>query len=215
MKVKFMLLALVGLVLGSLVYIGIGVNAASVYEDGEGYTTLEVNADQVYTVEEMLVAAIEDEYLAQATYQAIIEAYGNIKPFSKIVLAEQTHIDLLLPLFEAYGVDVPVNYAADFVVLPDSISSALATGIEAETLNIAMYQIFLDQEDLPSDVQTVFELLMNASENHLRAFSRDRVAGVCSDVANAIQNRFRNGGRNGNQNNNQNGNCAGSGRQGK
>jgi len=211
MKAKLMLLALVGLVLGSLVFIGIGVNASSVYEDGEGYKTLDVSSTQIYTVEAMLIAAIEDEYLAQATYQAIIDAYGNIKPFSKIILAEQTHIDLLLPLFEAYGVEVPLNNAADFVVLPESISSALATGIEAETLNIAMYQVFLGQQDLPTDVQTVFELLMNASENHLKAFSRDRVAGVCTDVSNAVQNRFRQGGRNSNQN----GNCTRSGRQGK
>jgi len=215
MKVKLMVLAVIGLVVGSFVFIGIGVNAASVYDDGEGYNTLTVSSDQVYTVEEMLVAAIEDEYLAQATYQAIIDAYGNIKPFSKIILAEQTHINLLLPLFEVYGIEVPVNTASEFVVLPESISSALATGIEAETLNIAMYQVFLGQEGLPEDLQAVFELLMNASENHLRAFSRDRISGVCGDVANAIQNRFRNGGRNGNQNNNQN--CTGSstGRQGK
>jgi hypothetical protein len=215
MKVKLMVLAVIGLVVGSFIFIGIGVNAASVYDDNEGYNTLTVSSDQVYSVEEMLVAAIEDEYLAQATYQAIIDAFGNIRPFSKIILAEQAHIDLLLPLFEAYGIEVPVNNASEFVVLPESISSALATGIEAETLNIAMYQVFLGQEGLPEDLQAVFELLLNASENHLRAFSRDRIAGVCSDVANSIQNRFRNGGRNGNQNNNQN--CTGSstGRQGK
>jgi hypothetical protein len=215
MKVKLMVLAVIGLVVGSFIFIGIGVNASSVYDDNADYSTLTVSSDQVYTVEEMLVAAIEDEYLAQATYQAIIDAYGNIKPFSKIILAEQAHIDLLLPLFEAYGIEVPVNTASEFVLLPESISSALATGIEAETLNIAMYQVFLGQEGLPEDLQAVFELLMNASENHLRAFSRDRIAGVCSDVANSIQNRFRHGGRNGNQNNNQN--CTGSstGRQGK
>jgi len=211
MKIKLMLLAVTGLVVVSLVFLGIGVNAASVYDDGENYSTLEITADQVYTIEEMLIAAIEDEYLAQATYQAIIEAYGNIKPFSKIILAEQKHIDLLLPLFETYGITVPVNTAADYVVLPDSISSALATGIEAETLNIAMYQIFLAQENLPEDVQTVFQLLMNASENHLKAFSRDRISGVCSDVANAVQNRFRHGGMHGTQQTNGNGN----GRKGK
>lgn len=213
MKVKIMLLTVLGLVVGSFVFLGLSVNAASVYNDGEGYSTLTVSSDQVYTIDEMLIAAIEDEYLAQATYQAILEAYGSIKPFSKIVLAEQTHIDLLLPLFETYGVEVPLNTAAQYVVLPDSISSALATGIEAETLNIAMYQVFLGQENLPEDVQAVFELLLNASENHLKAFSRDRVAGVCSDIANKIQNRFRRGNNDGTQNGNSNGNT--SRRQGK
>jgi hypothetical protein len=206
MKVKLMLLTVLGLIVGSFVLLGLNVNAASVYDDGEGYNTLTVSSDQVYTIEEMLIAAIEDEYLAQATYEAIIEAFGSVKPFSRIVLAEQTHIDLLLPLFETYGVEVPLNTAAQYVVLPDTISSALATGIEAETLNIAMYQVFLSQENLPEDVQAVFELLMNASENHLKAFSRDRVSGVCSDIASKIQNRFRHGNNDGAQNGNSNGN---------
>ncbi|MCK7487067.1 MAG: hypothetical protein MZU97_17335 [Bacillus subtilis] len=41
-----------------------------------------------------------------------MDEYGNIRPFSQIVLAEQTHINLLLPLFEAYGIEIPVNTAA-------------------------------------------------------------------------------------------------------
>jgi hypothetical protein len=182
MSKKLVLFVFLGLVVGSLIFIGIGVNASSDYVEVEGFGATAVSADRVYTLEEMLTYAIQDEYLAQATYDAIIDAYGNVRPFSKIVLAEQTHIDLLLPLFDAYGIEVPVNDAAQYVVLPDSISSALATGVEAEIANIELYDVFLAQTDLPDDVRTVFEYLQSASENHLQAFSRDRIAGAGYDL---------------------------------
>ncbi len=194
MKKKIMLFSVLGLAVAGLAFIGFSVSAASDYVVVEDYGVYALSEDGTYTVEEMLVSAIQDEYLAQATYIAIIEAYGDIKPFSKIVLAEQTHIDLLLPLFTAYGIEVPVNDAAQYVVLPDSISSALATGVEAETLNIAMYVTFLAQTDLPADVQTVFEYLQAASENHLAAFSKDRLIGAGYDLANMFKNQFKKGG---------------------
>jgi hypothetical protein len=194
MKKKVMLFSGLGLAVAGLAFVGFGVSAASTYAVVEDYGIYALSEDGTYTVEEMLVSAIQDEYLAQATYAAIIEAYGEVKPFSKIILAEQTHIDLLLPLFAAYGIEVPVNDAAQYVVLPDSISSALSTGVQAETLNIAMYDTFLSQVDLPADVQTVFEYLQAASENHLAAFSKDRLIGVGYDLGNMIKNQFKKGG---------------------
>lgn len=199
MKKKFMVLGFMFLLVGGFIFFSVGVNASSVYEDLNDYGSYALAEDGSYTIEEMLIYAIEDEYLAKATYEAIIEAYGEVKPFTRIVLAEQTHIDLLLPLFETYGIEVPVNNASEYVVLPDSISSALATGVDAENMNIAMYQAFLDQEDLPDDVRLVFESLLNASEHHLKAFSKDRLFGAGYDLAQKIQNQFRKGNRQQNQ----------------
>jgi hypothetical protein len=199
MKKKFMLFTGLGLAVAGLAFVGFGVSAASTYAVVEDYGVYTLSEDGTYTVEEMLVSAIQDEYLAQATYKAIIDTYGEIKPFTKIILAEQTHIDLLLPLFAAYGIEVPVNDAAQYVVLPDSISSALSTGVQAETLNIAMYDAFLSQVDLPADVQTVFEYLQTASENHLAAFSKDRLVGAGYDLGNMIKNQFKKGGNSSSQ----------------
>lgn len=53
--------------------------------------------------------AIIDEYTAKATYEAIITTYSDIRPFTNIVNAEQTHSDLLLPLFETYQINGIVN----------------------------------------------------------------------------------------------------------
>jgi len=165
------------------------VSAASVYDEYALETTYEV--DQEFTLEEMLNYAIQDEYMAQAEYQAIIATYGELRPFTNIVEAEQTHIDLLLPLFAAYGYTVPENTAANNVVIPDSITSALSTGIAAEEANIAMYQAFLGQDNLPDDVRLAFEYLVNASARHLQAFSGDHYAYYGQDLANQIKNQFK------------------------
>ena len=126
-------------------------------------------ATSVPTIKEMLTYAIQDEYLARAEYELIIEKYGSIRPFSNIINSEKTHIDMLIPLFEAYGFAVPEDTAAEHTVLPKDIKEALETGVQAEIDNIAMYEKFLGME-LPDDVRDVFDRLKSASRNHLRAF---------------------------------------------
>ena len=171
------------------------VNAQSVYEKYSTDTLVEELAS--YTLEEMLTYALLDEYMAKAEYEAIIETFGEIKPFTNIVLAEQTHIDLLLPLFETYGFVLPENNAVESVVIPDSITSALATGVEAEENNIAMYEAFLAQDNLPEDVRAAFEYLVAASEHHLAAFSADRYSYVGADMMNQFKKAFKYQGSNG------------------
>jgi len=121
------------------------------------------------TVEQMLTYAIQDEYLARAEYQLIIEKYGSIRPFTNIVAAEQRHIEWVTELLDEYGYSLPKDTAHMYVVLPEDLESSFETGVQAEIDNIAMYASFL-REDLPDDVQDLFERLKGASENHLRTF---------------------------------------------
>ncbi len=74
-------------------------------------------------------------------------------------------------MFDKYDFNVPVNDADERVVVPDSLSEIFSIGVEAEINNIEMYKDFLE-EDLPDDVELVFENLMKASEHHLKAFER-------------------------------------------
>lgn len=127
--------------------------------------------DKNYTLKEMLTYAIQDEYMAQAEYNAIMDKYGVQKPFSNIIRSEATHIDLLLPLLKAYDVAVPENDAANRVVVPASLEKSYTAGVEAEEKNITMYESFL-KEDIPDDVKEVFKKLLAASKNHLAAFER-------------------------------------------
>lgn len=126
-------------------------------------------ADTNLSLADMLTYATQDEYAARAEYELILEDYGTVRPFSNILRAEETHIDTLLPLFAEYGISAPADEGAARAALPDNLTSAYQTGVNAEVTNIAMYEQFLEQ-DLPADVRVVFESLMHASENHLRAF---------------------------------------------
>lgn len=121
------------------------------------------------TLEQMLTYAIQDEYLAHAEYEYIINKFGPVRPFSNIIKAEETHISMLTPLFEKYGFQVPKNTAEEHILIPKDLKEAMETGVQAEIDNIEMYEKLLPKT-IPDDVRTVFERLKNASGNHLRAF---------------------------------------------
>ena len=134
-----------------------------------GYGSAGALDDTSLTLADMLTYAIQDEYLAYAEYDRILSDFGNVRPFTNIIRAEETHIDALLPLFTAYGITAPADEGADRAVSVTALTDAFQAGVTAEVNNIAMYETFLDQ-NLPDNVRTVFESLMHASENHLRAF---------------------------------------------
>ncbi|MBP2641976.1 MAG: hypothetical protein H6Q66_2927 [Firmicutes bacterium] len=124
------------------------------------------------TLQEMLNFAIQDEYLAKAQYSAILDTFGKVRPFSNIVQAEGQHIAELQPLFNDRGLDVPSDESKPYVVNPQSLADAMKIGEQAEIDNIAMYEHFLRQPDVPEDVKAVFSRLLAASQRHLNAFRR-------------------------------------------
>ena len=128
--------------------------------------------DSSITFDEALVFAIQDEYLAQARYDAVIGKFGNIRPFSNIKAAEQQHISALLTLFQKYNKQVPEDNAKQYVTAPGTLKKAFNDGVQAEIDNIAMYDKLKTIPSLPEDAKLVFTQLGNASKNHLRAFQR-------------------------------------------
>lgn len=134
-----------------------------------GYGSAGALSDDDPTLADMLTYAIQDEYLARAEYDLILNDFGSVRPFTNIIRAEETHIEALLPLFGTYGVEAPADEGASHTVTVESLAEAYPAGVNAEVNNIAMYEIFLEQS-LPDDVRVVFESLLRASENHLRAF---------------------------------------------
>lgn len=124
------------------------------------------------TVQEMLQFAIQDEYLAKAQYSLVMDTFGKLRPFSNIVQSEDQHIALLKPLFTDRGWDVPKDESGPYLVTPQSFTEALKIGEQAEVDNIAMYEHFLNQKNIPEDLKSVFERLLAASKRHLNAFRR-------------------------------------------
>ena len=126
--------------------------------------------DSSITLKEALTYAIQDEYLAQSRYDAIIKEFGEIRPFTQIKMAEQRHITALLPLFTRYNITVPENNANQYTTTPKTLKEAFEAGVQGEIDNIAMYEKLAALSDLPQDVRTVMTKVGDASKNHLAAF---------------------------------------------
>ena len=123
--------------------------------------------------QDALIAALADERLAQATYQAVLNKFPGSRPFINIIEAEKKHESFLLPLFAKYGVAVPANDVdAAKIAVPADLIEACKVGIKAENENIALYDGFFQFVKEP-DIREVFTRLQSASrDNHLPAFTR-------------------------------------------
>jgi hypothetical protein len=101
-----------------------------------------------------------------------MDKFGKIRPFNNIIRSEEQHIALLKPLFTDRGWDVPGDESAVQIEVPETSAAALQLGRQIEIDNIAMYEHFLRQPNLPEDVKLVFERLVSASKRHLQAFGK-------------------------------------------
>lgn len=160
-----------------------GATGAAFATDTNNYGAAGAAADNSYTLEEMLTYAIQDEYMAQAEYQAIMAKYGQVRPYTNITRSETSHIASLSTLFNTYNIALPVNDAASRVVLPSTLQASYTTGVQAEIANIAMYKSFLSQ-DLPADVELTFTKLLRASENHLKAYENKAAGNTGNQMRN-------------------------------
>mgnify|MGYP001342074920 CR=1 FL=1 len=137
----------------------------------EGYGAKGAAADKDLSISDMLMYAVQDEYLAHGEYLAIIDKFGSQKPYDNIVSAEETHLAFLKEIYDSYGLDFPADDSADHIVIPADLLEAAETGVQAEIDNIAMYELFLSY-DLPENVYEVFTALKNGSDSHLLAFQK-------------------------------------------
>lgn len=137
----------------------------------EGYGAKGALSDKSLTINDMLMYAVQDEYLAHGEYEAIIDKFGSQKPYTNIIGSEETHLAYLKEVYISYGLDFPSDSSKEHLVIPNSLLEAAKTGVQAEVDNIAMYKLFLTKT-LPQNVQEVFTALMKASESHLAAFQK-------------------------------------------
>jgi hypothetical protein len=137
------------------------------------YGSLGAISQETFTIEEMLIYAIEDEYAARAEYEYILDNFDVTTPFSNIIKSEENHISMLVPLFEAYDIELIEDQSSEHLIVVNDLEETYETGILAEEYNIAMYELFLNQENLPIDIADVFAKLRDASINHLNAFIKN------------------------------------------
>jgi hypothetical protein len=119
------------------------------------------------------LAGPDGEYAARATYAAILAVPGweGAQPFANILLAEQQHVAALLQQCQKYGVPVPADTYFGNVTPPETLLQAAEIGVEAETVNVAMYNELLTVvKSYPSLVQAFTNLRDASLYNHLPAF---------------------------------------------
>jgi hypothetical protein len=117
-----------------------------------------------------LTEAIDEEYGALNTYQAVLSQFGSVTPFSRIVRAEQQHVNALARLFTKYGLSVPTNPGLDPAPTFANLTTACQTGVVAEIADAKLYDTLKPSVD-NADVLQVFANLQAASLNsHLPAF---------------------------------------------
>ena len=130
----------------------------------------------------MLVQMREEEKLARDVYDALYEKWG-LKVFDNISNSEQTHMDAILKLLEAYNIPDPALaepgqfssstlqdlYYALVEKGSASLVDALTVGATIEDLDIYDLEEFGSKTDNEAILAT-FEHLTCGSRNHMRAF---------------------------------------------
>lgn len=102
---------------------------------------LDCGQDEMDTsLEEALRAALDDEYHARATYRAVLDAFGDLRPFINMVESEERHIQALKRQVERHGIAVPNDNWAGRVAAPESLERAFEDAVKAEHENAVLYE---------------------------------------------------------------------------
>lgn len=136
--------------------------------------------------EKEMLYMIEEEKMARDFYTIMFDKWG-LRPFGNIKEAEQRHMDAIESLLNKYGIANPVTNLKQGEFKDEKIKSlylsfleqgnksaldALKAGAEIEEIDIDDLMKAVKNTD-NKDIALVYNNLQRASENHLRAFSRN------------------------------------------
>ena len=126
----------------------------------------------------------EEEKLARDVYNVLYATWG-LPVFKNIAVSEQRHMDAIKVLLDRYGLTDPALAPGKFSdptlqALYDklvaqgklSVTEALKVGVTIEQVDIKDLQTRIAQTD-NLDIQRVYTNLLNGSNSHLQAFSRN------------------------------------------
>lgn len=123
--------------------------------------------------QEALVAALDDEYRAEAIYAAVIGKFGEARPFINIIEAERRHAAMVKAEMDRLGISYEkANPWLDKEQAPASLLEACQQGIIAEQENIALYDKLLPSIQDAQVRATLTKLQAASRDRHLPAFER-------------------------------------------
>jgi hypothetical protein len=122
---------------------------------------------------EIVLAALmgpDGEYAAAASYQAVLDKYGQVEPYATIYQAELRHIDALTRQLQKLGEPVPSNPYTGKITAPKDLTTAAEAWAEGEILNVALYDDLIDKTDNANLLRVLNNLRRASLESHLPAF---------------------------------------------
>ena len=119
-----------------------------------------------------LLLALNDEYHAWAVYDQVLADHGTVQPFANIRNAESNHYTKLSYLFEEYNLAMPDNPWIENVDAFETVEMACAGGVEAEEINVLLYDHLFSTTDRDDIIATYERLQWASLERHLPAFAR-------------------------------------------
>lgn len=120
----------------------------------------------------------EGEYAALASYQAVIDKFGQVEPYVTIKKSEERHADALKRQLQRYGIEAPGNPYLGKIQAPESLKKAAEDWAKGEEANVKMYDALIKKASGDSRLVQVFTNLRRASqEQHLPMFKAAAAAG--------------------------------------
>jgi len=122
---------------------------------------------------EIVLAALmgpDGEYAAAASYQAVLDKYGQVEPYATIYQAELRHIDALTRQLQKLGEPVPSNPYTGKITAPKDLTTAAEAWAEGEILNVELYDDLIAKTDIANLLRVLNNLRRASLESHLPAF---------------------------------------------
>jgi hypothetical protein len=122
---------------------------------------------------EIVLAALmgpEGEHAAAASYEAVLDKYGQVEPYATIYQAELRHIDALTRQLQKLGEPVPSNPYTGKIAAPKDLTTAAEAWAEGEILNVELYDDLIAKTANANLLRVLNNLRRASLESHLPAF---------------------------------------------
>lgn len=112
------------------------------------------------------LAGPDGEYAALAFYESVLQKFGEVSPYARVIRAESRHAEALKRHFLMRGLALPEPPPLNTLPLPDTLQGVAELAATAEERNVAMYDRLIAQVQDQPDLLNVFTQLQRASREH-------------------------------------------------
>lgn len=172
--------------MAGMLAVGVMVTGNFVYAAGvtpvPAQETVKVDA----TLEKILVQVMEEESMTKGVYTAMVEKFGDQKPYSNLVRASERQVSKLEDILEQYDISWE-NKDNSSVLVPATLEEGYQTSLEAAKSRVALYDKFL-KEDITEDIESSLTRLKAVAQRQVEAFERT-INGECTGDGTGCENK--------------------------